>query len=199
MPTQRINALRALNASTAFSATRRGVAYGSGGLQGVAADARLQAKADFVRWLTAAHPKLVMQLLHQLAPGKAPAPTGLGQSASDLQPVSVSAQTIQATQSAATSSPSLIDSIMSAASSILPAYLANQQQKQILNAQLTLAEKGKPPLTTGQYSPTVQVGLSDATIQKVAAEASAGAKSVFTNPWVLGLAALVGLFLLKRK
>lgn len=202
MATERDLALRALNNSATFNATRRGVAYGSGMGAVTPADAgaasRQQARADFVRWLTAAHPRLVLHLLEKIAPGKAPAASGLGQSASDLQPVTVTQQTIQATQQAATSSPSLIDNIISAASSILPAYLANQQQKQILNAQLTLAQQGKPPLTTGQYSPTVQVGLSDATIQKIGTEAQAQAKKTFSNPWVLGgIAVVAGLVLYK--
>lgn len=207
MPNRRNNALRALRASPTFAATRRGVAYGTP-LAGMGAGApavnpaqRAAARAQFVRWLTAKYPKLVHTLVLKLAP-RAAAASGLGQTSADLQPVNVSAQTIDTQQVAqtATSSPSLIDNIISAASSILPAYLANQQQKQILNAQLTLAEQGKPPLQTGQYSPTVNVGLSDATIAKIGAQASKSAKGFFSNPWVWGIgAALAGWWLLSRK
>ncbi len=53
--------------------------------------------------------------------------------------------------------PSVWDKIVSTVQQVLPVYVTSRAQKAVLDAQLTRAKMGQPPLDTSQYAPTVRV------------------------------------------
>lgn len=144
-------------------------------------EAQRAARRRFVDWLSKAYPGLVESLTAALSNGP-PTVRGLGQTNE-------------------TQEQSLIDRIMGAAETILPAYLQYEQQKEVLDVQLERARAGLPPLEVGNYAPSVQVGLDQQTIDRIMSEAAsrAGQGVQMAGPWLIGLLALGAFLLLGRR
>lgn len=152
-----------------FSPTPQGKVWG--GMAGVADDGAQvlppdEAKAAFVEWLAASYPGLVEALLEAVGAEEVIVTQGLGQ----------------------TQEKGLLNQLLDAAQTILPAYLQFEQQREVLDIQLERARAGLPPLNTAQFAPSVQIGLDQETIRRMAEEAAAraasGAGALFSSPWL---------------
>ena len=146
-------------------------------------------RAQFVAWLARAYPGVVSELVARFTTG---AP-----SSSPPLPAGVSGlgQSVDTTSTAAGPAPadsSLLDKIVSAAQSILPAYLQYQSQQQVLDVQLQRMASGLPPLDTAQYAPTMQIGLDPATIRNLGTEAATQAASAASAVSPLFLLGAIG-------
>jgi hypothetical protein len=168
--TRRLSGLAAAEGPTAeFVPTPQGWVWGGvSGLGGNAADEALAARRAFVRWLKRAYPGVVEQLETALE-------------AVELE------RELSGVGQAETEEGSWLDKLIGAAQQILPAYLQYEQQREVLDIQLERARAGLPPLETGQYAPSVQVGLDPETVRRLGDEAmtraSAAAQGVFAGPW----------------
>lgn len=95
---------------------------------------------------------------------------------------------------------SLLDRFTSTLEKLAPTYLQYKTQKDILDVQLERARQDLPPLETGQYAPTMQIGLDPETVERLANEATeragAGASALVRSPmlWLAGGVAGFALF-----
>lgn len=135
----------------------------------VAVAQRVAAKREFVEWLNRENPKLVAKA-KQIA--KRTLSGGLG--ASTLIPrfsQDMNVRRAAMSQGLGQATPSImgptipqeqaeegwLDKLIGAATTIAPAYLQFQQQKEILDMQLERAKQGLPPLETAYMAPTVRI------------------------------------------
>lgn len=142
---------------------------------------RDESAAAFVDWLAQAYPGVVETLLESLGVDEVIARDG---------------------QLGATEEKTLVTRLMDLAQGVLPAYLQYEQQKDVLAIQLERAKAGLPPLESGQYAPSVQVGLDQETIRRMADEATSRAAAAASSPlpWLLvGGAVLAAITLRKPK
>lgn len=192
MPSQR-DALRAhfgLNALSAppvlFTATPQGKVWGLNGLgnkpQAVADPTA--AKVEFLEWLGRAYPEALAVMANALEQAETihgrGTINGLGE----------------------TDQKTLVERLVGMAESVLPAYLQYQQQSDILDVQLDRARQGLPPLNTGEYAASMQIGLDRETVARIADEAAARARNVVASPlpWIVGgVGALALVFMMIRK
>lgn len=140
---------------------------------------RDEAAAAFVDWLGRAYPGVVESFLEALGVDQAIAHGQLG----------------------AEGEQTLVQKMLDLAQGILPAYLQYKQQDEVLSIQLERAKAGLPPLETGQFAPSVQIGLDQETIARMADEATHRAASVAGSPlpWLIGAGALVAVLALRNK
>lgn len=144
---------------------------------------RDEAAAEFVEWLGRSYPGVVEALLEALGVESVIARDGaLGQAEEKT----------------------LVSQLLDLAQGVLPAYLQYEQQKEVLAIQLERAKAGLPPLETGQYAPSVQIGLDGETIQRLADEATQRAAAAASSPlpWLLiggGILAAIALRQPKRR
>ena len=181
MPTPQVNALRArfgLSAADVapivFTRTPSGKVWGGvdglgcyvDGLgrkisppspeQAAVAEQHANARAAFLDWLAAAYPEAVAAMIEGLDVAALERMNGLG----------------------ADEEPGFMEKLFGLATTVLPTYLQYQQQKDVLDIQIKRAEQGLPPLETAQYAPSVQIGLDQETVQRLANEATARAQSM---------------------
>jgi hypothetical protein len=128
---------------------------------------REQANALFVDWFAKAYPGVVESLLAEIDRDGVLADAGLGATEQQEQ--------------------GFIQKLMDLAQGVVPAYLQYQQQKDVLDIQLERARAGLAPLETGQFAPSVQIGLDNETVQRIADEAGARARAAASSPlpWLL--------------
>lgn len=120
----------------------------------------------FLIWLKKTHPSVYAAAMQKV--GMA----GLGQAA----PATVT-------------TPSVWDKIISTVQQVLPVYVTSRAQKAVLDAQLTRAKMGQPPLDTSQYAPTVRV-------ETPGVEKAAAGVQTYLMWGGLALAAAAGIFFL---
>lgn len=99
----------------------------------------IQNRLKFLDWMRLRFPAVYEQL-------PIPSDTGLGLTPLQSAPVSAA-------------EPSKFNKILSSISSIFTGYTQYRTQKKILDTQLKRASMGLPPLSTGQYAPTMRIAV----------------------------------------
>lgn len=86
---------------------------------------------------------------------------------------------------------SIWDNIVSAVTTVVPAYFAAKQQRDVYNLQLARAEKGLEPLDVGQIAPQIRTSV------EMGPETRAGLQKMII-PLGIGAAALAAFFMMKK-
>lgn len=168
--------------AVAWRPTKSGQAWGSRGPLGNANGngndkAAAEAQRKFLEWMRNAYGDELAELIairaEEIARKEAPRDDGLGQTEDG-------------------DDRKWWEKIVDAGTEVLPKYLEYQQQADIIDVQMERAREGKPPLNTDEYAPSVQVGLDEKTVERIANEAqsraSAAGGALMQNPltWIVG-------------